>query len=80
MRIAALANAWLAVGLINKAMNRIIFIIVLSIGMTIQMNTQLLAEKNLEKAVLAGGCFWCVEAVYKALEGVRAVTSGSAGE
>lgn len=30
-------------------------------------------------AVLAGGCFWCVEAVYKQLDGVVAVTSGYAG-
>lgn len=30
-------------------------------------------------AVLAGGCFWCVEAVYKELDGVLAVTSGYAG-
>jgi peptide-methionine (S)-S-oxide reductase len=30
-------------------------------------------------AVLAGGCFWCVEAVYKQLEGVATVTSGYAG-
>ncbi|MBM4433994.1 MAG: peptide-methionine (S)-S-oxide reductase MsrA [Chloroflexi bacterium] len=33
-----------------------------------------------ERAVaLAGGCFWCVEAVYKQLEGVTAVTNGYAG-
>jgi len=31
------------------------------------------------KAVLAGGCFWCVEAVYLNLEGVNAVVSGYAG-
>jgi len=31
------------------------------------------------KAVLAGGCFWCVEAVYLNLEGVRSVVSGYAG-
>src|SRR5437667_3450699 len=30
-------------------------------------------------AVLAGGCFWCVEAVYKQLDGVKSVTSGYAG-
>ena len=31
-------------------------------------------------ATLAGGCFWCVEAVFKALDGVLAVTSGYAGD
>ncbi len=30
-------------------------------------------------AVLAGGCFWCVEAVYLQLEGVGSVKSGYAG-
>ena len=30
-------------------------------------------------AVLAGGCFWCVEAVYLQLEGVGSVRSGYAG-
>jgi peptide-methionine (S)-S-oxide reductase len=30
-------------------------------------------------AVLAGGCFWCVEAVYRQLDGVRDVVTGYAG-
>ncbi|WP_031227061.1 peptide-methionine (S)-S-oxide reductase MsrA [Alcanivorax sp. P2S70] len=32
-----------------------------------------------QKAVLGGGCFWCVEAVYLNLEGVHTVVSGYAG-
>lgn len=30
-------------------------------------------------AVLAGGCFWCTEAVYRQLDGVESVESGYAG-
>src|SRR5215475_4238327 len=32
-----------------------------------------------QSAVLAGGCFWCVEAVYRQLDGIVSVTSGYAG-
>ena len=31
------------------------------------------------EAVLAGGCFWCTEAVYRQIDGVLDVTSGYAG-
>lgn len=32
-----------------------------------------------DKATLGGGCFWCLEAVYMMLKGVKRVTSGYAG-
>jgi peptide-methionine (S)-S-oxide reductase len=34
---------------------------------------------RLEKATLGGGCFWCLEAVFTQLRGVREVVSGYAG-
>ncbi|MGZ5207554.1 MAG: peptide-methionine (S)-S-oxide reductase MsrA [Sulfuricurvum sp.] len=33
----------------------------------------------MEKALLGGGCFWCVEAVYNRVKGVRSAISGYAG-
>ena len=32
-----------------------------------------------ETATVGGGCFWCVEAAFKEIDGVREVTSGYAG-
>jgi peptide-methionine (S)-S-oxide reductase len=34
---------------------------------------------NLQVATLAGGCFWCLEAVYDELKGVESVESGYTG-
>ena len=34
---------------------------------------------NLETITLAGGCYWCVEAVYENLKGVQSAVSGYAG-
>lgn len=34
---------------------------------------------NLEKATLGAGCFWCVEAVFERLDGVKSVVAGYAG-
>ena len=36
-------------------------------------------SQNLETIVVAGGCYWCVEAVYENLRGVKTVESGFAG-
>ena len=40
---------------------------------SIHMNT------NLHTATLAGGCFWCLEAVFDEVKGVHSVESGYAG-
>ena len=37
------------------------------------------AARGLQTAVLAGGCFWGMEAVFEHLKGVKRVTSGYAG-
>ena len=37
------------------------------------------AENGYEKAYFASGCFWCVEAVYESIEGVKEAISGYAG-
>ena len=34
---------------------------------------------NLQTATLAGGCFWCLEAVFDEMKGVQGVESGYAG-
>jgi peptide-methionine (S)-S-oxide reductase len=36
-------------------------------------------NRQLAEAIFAGGCFWCVEAVFKQLEGVTSVESGYIG-
>lgn len=43
------------------------------------LDSALFDKTGQSRAVLAGGCFWCVEAVYKNLEGVSSVKSGYAG-
>lgn len=37
------------------------------------------AENGLEKAYFASGCFWCVEAVYESVKGVKESISGYSG-
>ena len=41
--------------------------------------TQIMNTNKTETATFGGGCFWCMEAVYERLPGVKSVTSGFAG-
>lgn len=38
-----------------------------------------MAEASTKYAVVGGGCFWCVEAVFERVDGVRGAVSGYAG-
>jgi peptide-methionine (S)-S-oxide reductase len=40
---------------------------------------EFIMSNNLQTATLAGGCFWCLEAVFDEIKGVHSVESGYAG-
>jgi peptide-methionine (S)-S-oxide reductase len=48
-------------------------------GMKIDPPVDIPAAKGAQTIVLAGGCFWGVEAVFENLKGVSSVTSGYSG-
>ncbi len=49
------------------------FAVAILIGMTG------IASAQTEKAIVAGGCFWCVESDFEAVRGVKGVVSGYTG-
>ena len=62
-------------------MNRRSVVITLVVGVSIAMGIGNVgaADPPLATATFAGGCFWCTEAVYAELKGVKSVTSGYIG-
>lgn len=56
-----------------------IFIIFIAIQVNAQFNTTFMGEQNTKYILLGGGCFWCTEAIFEEIEGVKGVTSGYAG-
>jgi len=43
------------------------------------MSAESFAQNKEEKATFAGGCFWCMEAAFEEIDGVRQAVSGYAG-
>ena len=46
---------------------------------TQQLLDKLDHESGLAKATFAGGCFWCTEAIFEEIQGIREVVSGYSG-
>ena len=44
-----------------------------------QKNKQMQIEEGMETATFAGGCFWCMQAPFESLQGVKKVIAGYAG-
>ena len=67
------------------------FVLLLGIFFTVLMATTTFASpsstmkasdkpsQSTERITLGGGCFWCLDAMFKTLSGVKSVTSGYAG-
>ena len=65
-------------------MNRAFYLLLALGALTLRADepaktTKMISTNKTELATFGGGCFWCMEAVYERLPGVKSVTSGYAG-
>jgi peptide-methionine (S)-S-oxide reductase len=56
-----------------------IFFLVLVFSMKAQTNSSSQSSTDTQFATFGGGCFWCLEALFERVDGVKSVTSGYAG-
>tara|TARA_B110001454_G_scaffold215542_1_gene237178 strand:- start:426 stop:1046 length:621 start_codon:yes stop_codon:yes gene_type:complete len=61
----------------NNYVNILFILVALSFANS--SNSQELNNTKLKKAYFASGCFWCVEAIYENVSGVKEVINGYAG-
>lgn len=62
--------------------NKILSFFIISLLLVTTLYSQkdnTMENKNVETATLGAGCFWCVEAIFQSLKGVKSVTSGYSG-
>lgn len=65
-----------------KSFTLILFALIFSVGCQSKNKQQVNdnhTSQNLEIATLAGGCFWCTEASFERIKGVKKVVSGYSG-
>lgn len=60
-------------------MKRYIIVCLMTTLALFAQNDKNIKQTNLETITLGGGCYWCVEAVYENLNGVKSVVSGFSG-
>ncbi len=59
-------------------MKKILMLVMLAVSVVV-LGAENKENKNMDKAIFAGGCFWGVEALFEELDGVVEATSGYIG-
>lgn len=54
-------------------------LILLLVGIAVSVQGVDMGSEGSSEAILGGGCFWCVEAVYERIDGITGAVSGYAG-
>lgn len=60
-------------------MKTIFLLMMIFLIMGVEMKPNSFARENVEQAIFAGGCFWCMESDFQELTGVQGVISGYIG-
>jgi peptide-methionine (S)-S-oxide reductase len=64
--------------LLKNSMNKFSYLAVLLLSV-VSLQLFSIKDASAEKAILAGGCFWCMESDFEKLDGVSKVVSGFTG-
>src|SRR5215475_9429221 len=56
-----------------------LYLLIGSLGTAIAQTQNMNSTNKMETATFGGGCYWCTEAIFQMVPGVKSVTSGFAG-